>query len=170
MFISAAHNGPFSKVAYSPTATYPCLWSHSAKKETRIQCEPDSQLQVKQGMETRAAELWATASYSHISRGFRFNSQPLAIAVTRDKTHRWSCLAQCGFSGTVALTHALAVWGNSTLGFLLLLVAFQLSGGWTWGHDDQCCRVSPRPGLPRLERRVSLPPPRTFSTTSGTGS
>ena len=35
-----APRGPFDKVAPSPTATYPALWSHNAKKETRIVCQP----------------------------------------------------------------------------------------------------------------------------------
>ena len=47
MFISTAHKGPFTRVAPSPTATYPALWSHNAKTETRIVCTPDSQLQVR---------------------------------------------------------------------------------------------------------------------------
>ena len=41
--------GPFTKIASSPTATYPALWNHNAQKETRLTCEPDSQLQVRQG-------------------------------------------------------------------------------------------------------------------------
>ena len=51
MFISRAHKGPFTKTEPSPTATYPCLWNHDAKKETRMVCNPDSQLRVRQGME-----------------------------------------------------------------------------------------------------------------------
>ena len=117
MFISAAHNGPFSKIAFSPTATYPCLWSHSAKEETRVLCEPDSQLQVKQGMEAKAAYLWATASRSHVGRGFRFNSQPLAIAMTEDKTIGGRAWPNVIFEDN-RFDYALVMWGNSTLGFL----------------------------------------------------
>ena len=142
MFISAAHNGPFSKVAYSPTATYPCLWSHSAKKETRILCEPDSQLQVKQGMESRAAEIWTTASFSHISRGFRFNSQPLAIAVTKEKTIGGRAWPNVVFDDS-HFDHALAVWGNSTLGFLCY-----------WWHSS--CQVAGR-GDMTINAAESLP-------------
>ena len=46
--------GPFDKLASSPTATYPALWNHDAKKETRMVCGPDSQLQVREGMEDKA--------------------------------------------------------------------------------------------------------------------
>ena len=72
-----APRGPFDKVAASPTATYPALWNHDAKKETRMVCVPDSQLQVRQGLEAKAAAVWATASRAHVNRDFRFNSQPL---------------------------------------------------------------------------------------------
>ena len=60
--------GPFSKIAPSQTATYPALWNHDAKRETQMICDPDSQLQVRVGMEQKAAEVWATAS--------RFTSEP----------------------------------------------------------------------------------------------
>ena len=35
-FVSTAHKGPFVKVAPSPTATYPSLWNHNAKNETKL--------------------------------------------------------------------------------------------------------------------------------------
>ena len=47
--IGPAPRGPFTKIAPSPTATYPALWNHDAKREIRIVCEPDSQLQVRPG-------------------------------------------------------------------------------------------------------------------------
>ena len=76
--ITPPPRGPFVKADYSPTATYPSLWNHNARNETRIVCLPDSQLRIKQGMESKAAHVWATASHSHLSLGFRFNSQPLS--------------------------------------------------------------------------------------------
>ena len=77
-----APRGPFDKIAPSPTATYPALWNHNAKNETRMICAPDSQLQVRQGMEDKAAVIWATASRAHLNLDFRFNSQPLTVAFT----------------------------------------------------------------------------------------
>ena len=50
--------GPFSKVSPSPTATFPALWNHNAKHETRMVCEPDSQLNVRIGMEEKALSVW----------------------------------------------------------------------------------------------------------------
>ncbi|MYB77681.1 MAG: SAM-dependent DNA methyltransferase, partial [Chloroflexi bacterium] len=57
----AGSSGPFTKGPPSPTATYPSLWNHNAKNETRITCSPDLQLLVKQGMEEKAASVWSTA-------------------------------------------------------------------------------------------------------------
>ena len=77
-----APRGSFDKTRPSPTATYPALWNHDAKRETRMVCVPDSQLQVRQGMENKAATIWATASRAHLNLDFRFNSQPLTVAFT----------------------------------------------------------------------------------------
>ena len=117
LFISTAHNGPFTLAEASPTATYPALWNHDAKKETRMVCEPDSALQVRPGMEARAAEVWATASRVHISRGFRFNSQALAITTTEQRSLGGRAWPNVRFDDE-AFDYAFAVWGNSTLGLL----------------------------------------------------
>ena len=52
----AGSTGPFAKAPPSPTATYPSLWNHNAKRETRMVCVPDFQLLVKPEMEDRAAK------------------------------------------------------------------------------------------------------------------
>ena len=57
----AGSSGPFVKAPPSATSTYPCLWSHDASKETRLTCEPDSELLVRPGMEAKAASAWSTA-------------------------------------------------------------------------------------------------------------
>ena len=110
-----APRGPFDKTRPSPTSTYPSLWNHSAKKETRIVCEPDSQLSVRPGMEERASEIWATASRSHISMDFRFNSQPLAAAFTERETIGGTAWPNVIF-GDERFDYAFAIWMNSTLG------------------------------------------------------
>ena len=79
--------GPFDKTVPSPTATYPALWNHNAKNETRLVCAPDSQLTVRQGMEDKANAVWATAGRPHLTLDFRFNSQPLAVALTEQRRH-----------------------------------------------------------------------------------
>ena len=78
--------GPFDKTEPSATATFPSLWNHNAKNETRIICQPDSQLLARFGMEQKAAEVWAAASRAHLSMDFRFNSQPLTAAFTERET------------------------------------------------------------------------------------
>ena len=113
-----APRGPFDQVAPSPTATYPSLWNHDAKKETRIVCQPDSQLQVRQGMESKAAEVWATASRAHLNLDFRFNSQPLAAAFTEQVSIGGVAWPNLSFADK-RFDYAFAIWCNSTLGLLL---------------------------------------------------
>ena len=110
-------SAPFTKTSASSTATYPALWNHNASRETRIVCQPDSQLQVKIDKEQRAAEVWTTASRIHLSRGFRFNSQPLAVAFTDQKSIGGRGWPNVLFSD-VRYDYASAIWGNSTLGLL----------------------------------------------------
>ncbi len=113
----AGSSGPFTKKAASETATYPALWNHNAKKETRIVCAPDSQLVVKQGSEDKAAIVWATASRAHVSRGFRFNSQPLAVAFTDVRSVGGRGWPNIKFQKD-RFDLAFTVWANSTLGLL----------------------------------------------------
>ena len=116
-FVSQAHNAPFTKVVGSPTATYPALWNHDARKETRIICVPDSQLQVRPGMEDRAATLWATASRAHLNRDFTFGSQPLVVAFTEQESIGGRVWPNVNFPDK-RFDYAFAVWSNSTLGLL----------------------------------------------------
>ena len=117
LFVSAAHKGPFTKAPASPTATYPALWNHHAKAEKLMVCRPDMALQVKKGMEHRAAELWATASRAHINVEFTFGSQPLAIAFTEQVSIGGTAWPNVTFDNPV-FDYAFTVWGNSTLGLL----------------------------------------------------
>ena len=112
-----APRGPFDKVTPSTTATYPALWNHDAKKETRLVCAPDSQLLVRQGMESKATEVWATASRAHINRDFTFGSQPLAIAFTERQSTGGRVWPNVIFADH-RFDYAFAVWGNTTLGLL----------------------------------------------------
>ena len=113
----AGSSGPFKKLPPSPTSTYPALWNHDAKRETRMVCIPDSQLQVRQGMERKAAEVWATASRAHLNLDFQFNSQPLTVAVTEQTSIGGRAWPNVIFDGKQA-DYAFAVWANSTLGLL----------------------------------------------------
>ena len=117
LFISPAHNGPFTMEAASPTATYFALWNHNAKTETRLICAPDCQLLVIQGKEKRASEVWATASHVHLNRDFTFGSQALAVAFTEQKSVGGRVWPNVIFNN-IAYDYAFTVWGNSTLGLL----------------------------------------------------
>ena len=110
--------GPFDKIAPKPTATYPSLWNHDAKNETRMTCQPDSQLRVRSGMEEKAAAAWATASRTHVNRDFRFNSQPLTAAFTERESMGGRAWPNVRFPDR-RFDYAFTLWSNSTLGLLL---------------------------------------------------
>ena len=112
-----APRGPFSKVAPSPTSTYPSLWNHDAKKETRIVCDPDSALQVRPQMEAKANAVWTTASRTHQTLEFRFNSQPLGVAITEKPTLGGRAWPNVRFDDA-RFDLAFAIWGNCTLGLI----------------------------------------------------
>ncbi len=113
----AGSTGPFTKAPPSPTATYPALWNHDAKNETQMVCAPDSQLRVRQGMEDKASDVWATASRAHLNLDFRFNSQPLTAAFTEQPSIGGRAWPNVIFDDK-RLEHAFIVWANSTLGLL----------------------------------------------------
>ena len=140
--IGPAPRGPFDKMSSSPTATYPSLWNHNAKNEKRIVCEPDSQLVVRSGMEEKAATVWATASRSHLNLDFRFNSQPLNVALTERLTVGGRAWPNVAFDDK-GLDCAFAIWGNSTLGLLC-----------HWWHSN---RQQPGRGIVTIRSAESLP-------------
>ena len=110
--------GPFDKIEPSATATYPALWNHNARKETRIICEPDSQLQVRRGLEDKAAAVWNTASRAHHNVEFGFASQPLCVAITEFPSIGGRAWPNIQFADA-RFDYAFALWGNSTLGILM---------------------------------------------------
>ena len=114
----AGSTGPFTKAPPSATSTYPALWNHDAKQETRLVCLPDFQLLVKPGMEDKAATCWATASHCHVNRDFRFNSQPLAVAFTERQSIGGIAWPNINFADS-RYDYGFSVWCNSTLGLLL---------------------------------------------------
>ena len=142
------HGGPFIKMAPSPTATYPALYNHHARRETRLVCEPDAQLRVRPGGESRAAELWPTASRAHLNRDFTFGSQALAVAFTELVSIGGTVWPNIGFDDN-RFDYAFAVWGNSTLGLLSY-----------WWHSSRQQSSKARmtrlviPNLPTLDLRA----------------
>ena len=109
--------GCFTKTTFRPNATYPALWNHNAKNETRMVCEPDSQLRARRGMEDQANAVWATAGRCHINLDFTFGSQPLAVAFTEHKVVGGRVWPNVNFIDE-RFDYAFTIWGNSTLGLL----------------------------------------------------
>ena len=108
---------PFTKEPPSVTATYPALWNHDAKQETKMVCMPDAQLQVRRGLETKAAKAWVTASRAHLTLDFRFNSQPLSASFTERKSIGGRAWPNVSFDNDM-FDYAFVVWANSTLGLV----------------------------------------------------
>ena len=146
--IGPAPRGPFDKVAPSPTATYPALWNHDAQNETRMVCDPDSQLQVRQGMEDKAAHVWATANRAHLNLDFRFNSQPLTAAFTELASLGGRAWPNVIFSDK-RFDYAFTAWANCTLGLLCF-----------WWHSNRqvagrgTTTITAAPSLPVLDLRA----------------
>ena len=101
----------------SAAPTYPMLWGHDAQREKRMIVEPDSEGQVKLDRVNRAAEIWDTRSHAHHNRDFRFNSQPLTVAFTEDRTIGGRAWPNVRFDDR-AQEVAYTLWCNSTLGLL----------------------------------------------------
>ena len=109
--------GPFAKDRPSETSTYPSLWNHNARNETRMVCAPDSQLRARIGMEEKANAVWQTASRAHLNMDFTFGSQPLAVAFTESVSLGGRAWPNVIFDDE-RFDYAFAVWANSTLGLL----------------------------------------------------
>ena len=147
MLTMRTHKGPFIKEPPSPTATYPSLYNHNAQKETRLTCEPDSQLRVQQGMEERAAKLWTTSSRSHLNRDFTFGSQALAVAFTDKESIGGRVWPNIIFSDK-RFDYAFSLWGNCTLG----LVSYWWHSSRQQSSKASMTRLS-APSLPVLDLR-----------------
>ena len=101
----------------SDTATYPMLWNHDAQLEKGLVVRPDSEGRVKRGRESRASDIWDTRSHAHFNADFRFNSQPLQVAFTEERTIGGSAWPNIQFDNPrFEIPHSL--WGNSTLGLI----------------------------------------------------
>ena len=117
LLISDAHKGPFTREDPSDTSTFPALYNHSAQAENFMVCRPDSSMRIKPGMETRASELWATASRAHLNLDFRFNSQPLTAAFTERKSIGGTAWPNVAFPDD-RFDYAFMLWCNTTPGLL----------------------------------------------------
>ena len=117
--------GPFDVIPHrSSAATYPMLWSHSAKRERRLLVDPDTEGRVRPKCDAKAVRVWGTATRLHFNRDFRLNSQSLAACITPERSiggHAWPNFRL----DNSACEEATALWANSTLG----LISFWWVGG-----------------------------------------
>ena len=109
--------GPFDKAPPRTNATYPALWNHAAAQETRMICNPDSELTPRSGMEGKASLVWATASRVHINQDFGFASQPLAAAFTEPESLGGTAWPNVIFPDK-RFDYPFVLWCNSTLGLV----------------------------------------------------
>lgn len=123
--IVGAASAPFVKMPPNRTATYPSLWNHDAQREAKMVCSPDCQLIVKPESEGEANKVWATASRVHVNQDFRFNSQPMMVAITEDRSLEGRAWPNILFDD-LRFDDVMADWGNSSLG----LVSF-------WWHSNR---------------------------------
>ena len=106
------------KITSNSTVTYPMLWGHVAKKETRFVVEPDRHGVPKSGYEDRAIDMWQEfAGRLCFNRAFRLSAQPLMACFTNEKAiassswHGFNCHNQ---------SHEVPIllFSNTTIGLL----------------------------------------------------
>ncbi len=112
--------GPFRRLKSlsSTYSEYPMLWAHAARRERQLIVEPDSEGEIKQGMDTKAAAIWKTSTRAHYSVDLQFNSQSLIVAMTERPCIGGTAWPSVIFEDTEH-EYAFTLWCNSTLGLLL---------------------------------------------------
>ncbi len=148
LFISAAHNGPLTKISLTNAPSYPALWNHNARAEKRLVCQPDSEIQVRPGAGDKATALWDTTSRVHINSEFTFGSQALAVAFTNTRSAGGRVWPNIKFNDD-RFDFAFTLWSNSTLGLLSY-----------WWHSTRqqsskaTLKITVAPSLPTLDLRT----------------
>ena len=96
--------------------SYATLWSHDARRETRLIIGIDSVAEVRAGYQAKARKTWdRTASRLHSNLDFRLNSQPLSMCLTAGRSiggRAWPNVIPHDASHEVPLV----LWANTTLG------------------------------------------------------
>ncbi len=149
MQISGKAHGPFDVIKRRGTASYPILWAHQAKRQYRLVVAHDREGRVRPGRETRAIDVWETATRLHFNRDFQINSQSLAACLTPERTIGGRAWPNFRVEGDPRREEALALWANTTPG----LIAFW----WVGGRQQQgrvILTISNLPSLPALDVRT----------------
>ena len=124
------------------------LWAHRSKRERSFVVEPDSEGEIKRGMDSKAASVWATATRAHYNRDLQFNSQSLIVAMTERP-----CIGGRAWPSVIFENpeheYAFSLWCNSTLGLLM---------HWWLSNKTQSGRgattVTGIPNIPTLDTRT----------------
>jgi len=124
--------GPFHIEDAKPNTapTYPVLWAHDANRERTIAFNYDSEALPLKGatkeeqasIDHKVSTIWATASHCHCNRDFRFNSQSTGMQFTPRRTIGGRAWVSVRLS-SARQEKALVLWGNTSMGLLLSLVA-----------------------------------------------
>ena len=143
--------GPFNleDIENKTDVTFPILWSHNARLETKLVIEPDKEGIIRPGQEKEARELWDKYSARLcFNRDFGFGSQPLSACVSSTKA--LGGRAWIGFlCNNKAYEIPIVLWSNTTIGLIL---------HWWYGSRQQPGRAMltiTRIGLlPMLDARI----------------
>lgn len=110
--------GSFTILPLRGVPTYPTLWNHDAKRETRLVVAPDKRAEPLPNCEGSAASIWQRyATRLHFNYDFRLNSQPLAACLTPEKTlggRSWPNFILHNLTWEAAIV----LWANTTLGLM----------------------------------------------------
>ena len=143
--------GPFrrAKLAVGVHPTYPMLWNHAAKRERQLVVQPDEEGEIKDGMDEKAALIWATTTRPHITTVTCNSTRSRLVVATTERP----CLGGRAWPSTIFENseheYAFALWCNSTLGLLL---------HWWMSNKTQSGRgtttVTGIPNIPTLDTRA----------------
>lgn len=115
---SPRQRGAFRILPIDGIPTFPVLWKHNTAREKSITVQPDSYGEVREGQESAATQIWATATMIHFNLDFRLNSQALAACLTPERTiggRAWPSY----MLDSPRWEKILALWCNTTLGLML---------------------------------------------------
>lgn len=143
--------GPFEVEEKSADeySSFPILWAHDAKRETKLIVDPDRKGVIRAGQEDRATRIWEKyQSVLCFNNDFGLGSQPLAAC-------RISIPSLAGLAWTGIKSHdncydvPIVLWANTTIGLMTF---------WWNGSRQQLgrARLSPNkfPDFPVLDVRV----------------
>ena len=144
--------GPFDVVPrHGVVSAYPMLWEHGAQRERRLVVEPDTEGRVRQDCDTRALDVWETATRLHLTLDFRLNSQSLAACLTPEPSIGGRAWPNFRLHDP-ATEAAVALWANTTLG----LISFWWNGG-RQQQGRSIMTITQLPQLPTLDVRQLTP-------------